>query len=768
MNANNMIHPVAPGHLPPNLHGGSRVFHHPPPRPTNSVQRGTQFMGQNDVEDDIAGRMRMLDIDSHSPAKGREGMDQSQTLQGLQPLDMSATTPFYEGWTFYQADPEEPGQRPTWSRATKTKMHLSQDVLAKMVQRQKKKMTTAEQYQSLSKLKRAHVDRLIEDHKIQDNDPRFDWSCVYVTLDMKQVKRKGARRGNYEVISMDVVIMRKLRPDISIRLAMVTPPASKTVFGELVDLNTPSRATLKDKDQRKFDNSNAGPDPRPTKGMPMDGQRFGQGFGQEVLPPGMANMPQQPSPPTIPSHPTPGPPGPGNINLGQRPMAAPGQPTPSPRSPPAAGHPTGMHNGIGATGMNPMGIEMLNGGTPVPPGGPAGGHPAGMYGSIGAAGARPPMGIEMPNGRTPVPPGAPGGYPAGMHSGIGTAGVKAPMGIEVLNSRPPVPPGGPTTGHPTDMHGGIRTTTARSPMGVEVLNSRTPVPQGHPASMHGGMGTDGARAPMGSEVLNGRPPVSPGGPGGGHSAGMQGGIGVTAAKPPMGIEVLNGKTPAPPGGPGVLRPMQRLGGTIPPRTPFPNDFPMKQNRDEPPPVEPKTPNSSRPAKSPKPYPTSETDWFPETSSVEGDESSLFEQDEESSATEDSYEDGQEKPQLRESPHLQRRPSNRGRHEPVYRTHYRKHPHKNTYPGEENWKRYLAGQVDLVPENSMRAHRERGKIRTSDALLLDRARPRVTYGDRADYRVSISPASTEIAYIDEMMREGQRERERVHERAIEYI
>lgn len=752
MNANNIIHPVAAGHLPPNLHEGPpHMFNHPPPRPINSVQRGTQFMGQNDVEDDIAGKMSKLDIDSHSPAKGRGGMDQSQPLQGLQPLDMSATTPFYEGWTFYQADPEEPGQRFTWNRATKTKMHLSQNVLAKMVQRQKKKMTIAEQYQSLSKLKRAHVDRLIEEHKIQDSDPRFDWSCVYVTLDMKQVKRKGTRRGNYEVISMDVVIMRKLRPDISIRFAMVTPPASKTAFGELVDLNAPSRTALKDKDQSKFDNPNAGPDPRPTKGMTMDGQWFRQGFGQKVLPPGIANMPQQPSPPTIPSHPTPGPPGPGHINLGQRPMAAPGQPTPGPQGPPAAGHPTGMHNRIGAAGMrNPMGMEMLNGGTPVPQGGPAGG-PASMYGGIGAAGAKLPMGIDMLNGRTPVPPGAPGGHPAGMHSGMGTAGVKAPMGIEVLNSRPPVPPGGPTTGHLTDMHGDIRTTSARSPMGVEVLNSGTPVPPGHPASTHGGMGIAGARAPMGSEVLNGRPPVSPGGPGGGHSAGMQGGIGVTAAKPPMGIEVLNGKSPAPPGGPGVFRQMQRPGDTIPPRTPFSNDFPMKQNRAEPPFAEPKTPNPSRPAKSPKPHPTPGTEWFPETSSVENDESSLFEQDEESSATEDSYEDAQEKPQLRESRHLQRRPSNRGRHEPMYCTHYRKHPHKNTYPGEENWKRYLAGQVDLVPENSMRAHRERGNIRTTDALLLDRARPRVTYGDRADCRVSISPAS-EIAYIDEMMRE----------------
>ncbi|KAL2002037.1 hypothetical protein VTN02DRAFT_761 [Thermoascus thermophilus] len=315
-----------------------------------------------------------------------------------------------------------------------------------------------------------------------------------------------------------------------------------------------------------------------------------------------------------------------------------------------------------------------------------------------------------------------------------------------------------------------------NPMGIEMLNGGAPVPQGgrvggDPVGMSGGIGAAGAIPPMGIETLDGRTPVPPGAPGG-HPAGMQGGIGVTPAKPPMGIEVLNGKSPARPGGPGVFRPMQRPGDTIPPRTLFPNDFPMRQNKAEPPFAEPKTPDPSRSAKAPKPCPTPGTELFPETSSVEDDESPLFEPDEESSATEASYEDGHEKPQPRESPHLQRRPPNCGRREPVYRTRYRKHPHKNTTcPGEENWKRYSAGQVDLVPENSMRAHRERGNIRTTDALVLDRARPRVTYGDRADRRVSISPASTEIAYIiDEMMREEQRqqERERLHERAREYI
>lgn len=304
MNANNMIPPIPPEHFP-QIHqdGPPRVFHHPPQRPIDIIQGSTQSIGQNAVGNGILGQMNNLNIDGHSSAKAKGGMEQGQPMQGIQPLDMSATTPSYEGWTFYRADPEMSGQKPTWSRATKTKMYLSQDELVKMVQKRKKKTTVTEQYQNLGKFKRAHVDRLIEDHKRQDNDPRFDWTCVYIKVDGKLVKKRGSLRSDYEAISMDVVIMRKLRPNIPIKAVAGASSGSKNAFGELVDLNTPSKA--KDKDQNKSDNHNGSPDTRTMKGMPIDSQRFGQGFGQRVPPPGMANTAQQQMPSPIPPHPAP-------------------------------------------------------------------------------------------------------------------------------------------------------------------------------------------------------------------------------------------------------------------------------------------------------------------------------------------------------------------------------------------------------------------------------------------------------------------------------
>lgn len=646
MNANNMIPPIPPEHFPPiHQEGPPRVFHHPPQRPIDIIQGSTQSIGQNAVGNGILGQMNNLNIDGHSSAKAKGGMEQGQPMQGIQPLDMSATTPSYEGWTFYRADPEMSGQKPTWSRATKTKMYLSQDELVKMVQKSKKKTTVTEQYQNLSKFKRAHVDRLIEDHKRQDNDPRFDWTCVYIKVDGKLVKKRGSLRSDYEAISMDVVIMRKLRPNIPIKAAAGASSGSKNAFGELVDLNTPSKA--KDKDQNKSDNHNGSPDTRTMKGMPIDSQRFGQGFGQRVPPPGMTNTAQQQMPSPIPPHPAPSQ---GHIIGGQRPMATPGQQVPGPQDPPVCSHPVGMYGGIGPAGANsPVGIEMLHGGThPRPQEPPVGGQPTGMHGGSGAAGVQNSMlncGTQHgPQGRSV------GGQPAGMHGSIDAAGAK------------------------------------NNPIGIEAINSGTP-------------------------------------------------------------------------GPGPFHPTQRPGDTILPRTPFPNDFPKKQNKTEPPFAEPKILNSSRPAKSPKEHQTLEMDSPPETSSVEDVESELFEQDEESSATEGSYEDRHEKPQLRGSLHLQRRFSKRDHYnEPSYRAHHRKHPHRHIYyPGEGNRNRYPVGQVDLLPENSLRAHRERGKTRATDALL-DRARPRVTYGDRGNYGNSILPISTEIAYIDEMIREKEREQE----------
>ncbi|THC92239.1 hypothetical protein EYZ11_008300 [Aspergillus tanneri] len=114
--------------------------------------------------------------------------------------------PQYVGFTFFKADTAA-GQKPTWSHAERTQMHLSQTDLLKMVQKRAKKFSATQQYQTLSKLKRTHVDQLI--NQLRQRDPRGEWTCVYIKEEDKPFKGKNSRRGDYETVSMDVVIMRE-------------------------------------------------------------------------------------------------------------------------------------------------------------------------------------------------------------------------------------------------------------------------------------------------------------------------------------------------------------------------------------------------------------------------------------------------------------------------------------------------------------------------------------------------------------------------------
>lgn len=173
--------PVPPVHLRPGE--APRIINHSTTGLMNPTQLATQ-LGQLNV----GGR----------PSNGQHAMAPPA------PPDASAPTPLYEGYTFFKAD-AVPGQKSTWGRIERTKMSLGQGELSKLVQTRSKKLSAAEQYESLTKAKRTLVDQLIDQRTRIDS--HLKWECVYAQTNEKPVKGKNARRGDYETVSMDVVIM---------------------------------------------------------------------------------------------------------------------------------------------------------------------------------------------------------------------------------------------------------------------------------------------------------------------------------------------------------------------------------------------------------------------------------------------------------------------------------------------------------------------------------------------------------------------------------
>lgn len=191
---NQDVPPVPPMHHPPGhqaVHPNEvpRVYHPQTPAPINTAN--------------LAEQMARFHMNANNVAAGHE-----QKARGFTPhKDFEVRIPpQYYGYTFVKAA-VAPGQKPNWSHVESTRMHASQTDLMKMVQRRDKKLPSAQQYQALKKARRTHVDQLINEHR--RNEPQYEWTCVYVNEEEKPYKGKNYRRGDYETVSMDVVLMKK-------------------------------------------------------------------------------------------------------------------------------------------------------------------------------------------------------------------------------------------------------------------------------------------------------------------------------------------------------------------------------------------------------------------------------------------------------------------------------------------------------------------------------------------------------------------------------
>ncbi|KAJ5994089.1 hypothetical protein N7451_009813 [Penicillium sp. IBT 35674x] len=146
-------------------------------------------------------------------------------------------TVVYEGYKFFKADPI-PGQEASWTKVERTKMIMSQREFCRKVQKRANKISAAQQYQVLSEIRQAHVNQLIAEKR--PLSPNVEWSCVYAKERQKASKPRNARRDDYEVVSMQIILMK--RP-------VSTKTHFRTPMGDLVDLGVhfgshPNRAKI--------------------------------------------------------------------------------------------------------------------------------------------------------------------------------------------------------------------------------------------------------------------------------------------------------------------------------------------------------------------------------------------------------------------------------------------------------------------------------------------------------------------------------------------
>ncbi|EGE04344.1 hypothetical protein TEQG_03372 [Trichophyton equinum CBS 127.97] len=118
----------------------------------------------------------------------------------------------YEGWTLYRGEPKTPGGERTWATATICKMPLPQAELIDLVHKQKRQSVT-EAYNELTLVKRQHIDNLIEQRKQECNDPKYDWICVYINSATRDVRSTfGPKKAL--TISIAIVLCKQLKPEI--------------------------------------------------------------------------------------------------------------------------------------------------------------------------------------------------------------------------------------------------------------------------------------------------------------------------------------------------------------------------------------------------------------------------------------------------------------------------------------------------------------------------------------------------------------------------
>ncbi len=206
----------------------------PPPPPFPPFGHGGPAPGLVQLPNDFT-RMNI----NPNPANSAKPVVSVPKFDGGFPINGRDRPPVtYEGFTFRKAEPEMFGQTKTWAKAYKVPMPVSHEALLEQVKKKQRKKSVLDQYSELDTLKQAQIDRLIEDKKRQEKDPRFEWKLAALKTETKDIGRRS-----YETTNMQVILARKLRASV---ISMPANGVGKGQPGQIVDLNAPKINTLKD------------------------------------------------------------------------------------------------------------------------------------------------------------------------------------------------------------------------------------------------------------------------------------------------------------------------------------------------------------------------------------------------------------------------------------------------------------------------------------------------------------------------------------------
>jgi hypothetical protein len=142
----------------------------------------------------------------------------------------------YEGYLLFKADPL-PGQRMTWGRVERTRMHLTQADFYRMIYERAFEISAANQYQALPTELRVHVDKLIHERRRQDAS--VEWSCTYAEEHRRVTADRDALDRGPGIIAMTIILMRRPWAPRGYR---------RTPMGDLVDMSMPPCSNGREQD----------------------------------------------------------------------------------------------------------------------------------------------------------------------------------------------------------------------------------------------------------------------------------------------------------------------------------------------------------------------------------------------------------------------------------------------------------------------------------------------------------------------------------------
>lgn len=153
----------------------------PPPPPFPPFGHGGPAPGLVQLPNDFT-RMNI----NPNPANSAKPVVSVPKFDGGFPINGRDRPPVtYEGFTFRKAEPEMFGQTKTWAKAYKVPMPVSHEALLEQVKKKQRKKSVLDQYSELDTLKQAQIDRLIEDKKREEKDPRFEWKLAALKTETK-------------------------------------------------------------------------------------------------------------------------------------------------------------------------------------------------------------------------------------------------------------------------------------------------------------------------------------------------------------------------------------------------------------------------------------------------------------------------------------------------------------------------------------------------------------------------------------------------------